>query len=250
MPSVRPTGQIGKATVSTNRTSSPLPNRFLAWLPVSVRRELEPHLKPVKLAFKAVLYEFRGKIEDIFFPTGAVTSSLMTMGNGDAIEVATVGCEGMVGHTAVLGGGISPNKVIVQIGGDGLQMKARVSKELAVAGGPFRTLIEAYDDAFRVQVSQSVACNGLHRLEQRCCRWLLMTRDRVATDDLKLSHEFLAVMLGARRASVTSVIRPLQDAGLIRSQHGRIIVLNRAGMEERVCECYWTVKEEYDRLYQ
>ncbi len=250
MPSVAPThGRLAGLTVSKDRYASHIDNRFLARLPETVQHQLQPHLKPVKLAFRAVLYEFRGQIEDVFFPTGGVTSSLMVMRNGDAIEVATVGNEGIVGHTVILGGVTSPNKVIVQIGGDGLRIEGRLLKGLAVAGGPLRALIEAYDNAFRVQVSQSVACNGLHRLEQRCCRWLLMTRDRVASDDLKLSHEYLAIMLGARRASVTSAIRPLQDAGLIRSQHGRIIVLDRAGLEERVCECYWVVKEEYDRFY-
>ena len=98
------------------------------------------------------------------------------------------------------------------------------------------------------QVSQSVACNGLHRLEQRCSRWLLMTRDRTSSDDLRLTHEYLAIMLGARRASVTEVLRPLQEAGLLRSHRGRISILDRAGLEARTCECYWVVKGEYDRL--
>lgn len=235
--------------MSKIHTASFLPNRFLAALPEAVRLELGPNLEPVKLAYRSVLFEMRGRIEDIYFPTGAVTSSLMLMGNGDAIEVATVGNEGVVGHTAIVGGGRSPNKVIVQIGGDGLRIGLDVFKELAVAGGALRDLLEAYDDAFRVQVSQSVGCNGLHRLEQRCCRWLLMTRDRVASDDIKLSHEFLGVMLGARRASVTSALRPLQDAGLVRSEHGRVIILDRAGLEQRACECYRIVKDEYDRLY-
>ena len=245
-------GKGGSATqlMSSDRTPSAAPgNRFLAKLPGSEYRNLLPHLKTVKLAFKQVLYESRGPIEYVYFPTGAVTSSLTVMSNGDAIEVATVGFEGVVGHTIALGGKTSANKVIVQIGDGGLRIEARTLREQATQGGPLRDLLEAYDDAFRSQVSQSVACNGLHRLEQRCCRWLLMTRDRVRSDDLRLTHEFLAIMIGARRASITEVLRPLQEAGLLRSHRGRIIIVDRVGMEDRVCECYRVVRDEYDRLF-
>ena len=236
--------------MSSDRAAATAPgNRFLAKLPDAEYRDLLPHLKPVKLAFKQVLYESRGPIDYAYFPVGAVTSALTVMSNGDAIEVATIGFEGIVGHTAALGGKISANKVIVQIGDGGLRIEARILREQATRGGPLRDLLDAYDDAFRAQVSQSVACNGLHRLEQRCCRWLLMTRDRVRSDDLRLTHEFLAIMIGARRASVTEVLRPLQEAGLVRSHRGRIIIVDRSGIEGRVCECYRAVKDEYDRLF-
>jgi CRP-like cAMP-binding protein len=196
-----------------------------------------------------VLYEFRGPIDYAYFPTGAVTSALTVMQDGSAIEVATVGTEGLVGHTAVFGSGrTSPNKVIVQIGDGGLRIDSRALRREAARGGPLADLLDDYHTAFMSQVSQSVACNGLHRLEQRCCRWLLMTRDRVGADDLRLTHEFLAIMLGARRASVTEVLKPLQEAGLVRSHRGRISILNGAGLEERGCECYQVVKDEYDRL--
>ena len=227
---------------------NPLANRFLAHLPESARRDLGPHLKPVSLGLHVILYEFRGPIDQIYFPAGAVTSSLTTMSNGDAIEVATVGNEGVVGHTAALGGKVSPNKVIVQIPDGSLRIETRTFKDLIAKGGPLRDRLEAYDDAYRIQVSQSVACNGLHRLEQRCCRWLLMTRDRVRSDDLKLSHEYLAIMLGARRASISEAIKPLQEAGLVRSRRGLISILDRPGLEKRACECYRVVKDEYDRL--
>lgn len=229
--------------------SSPVANRFLARLPVSARDEVAAQLRSVDLSPGAVLYEARGRIEAVYFPAGAVISALTVMNNGDTVEVVTIGNEGVVGHTAVLGGGISPDRVIVQVGGPGLRVASAPLRVLAAAGGPLRGMLEAYDDAYRVQVSRAVACNALHRLEPRCCRWLLMTLDRVATNHLKLSHDYLAAMLGARRASVTAVLRPLQEAELVRSEHGRIIILDRAGLELRSCECYRVIRDEFDRLY-
>jgi hypothetical protein len=230
----------------------PLPirgNRLLDRLPEAEYDRLVPLLKPVDLAFEQVLYQLRGPIAYAYFPTGAVTSALTVMQDGTAIEVATVGIEGLVGHTAAFGSGkTSPNKVIVQIGDGGLRIAAQALRGEFVRGGPFQALLDDYHTAFMAQVSQSVACNGLHRLDQRCCRWLLMTRDRVGADDLRLTHEFLAIMLGARRASVTEVLRPLQEAGLVQSRRGRISILDGAGLEERACECYRVVTNEYERL--
>lgn len=223
-------------------------NRLLDQLPEAEYRRLLPFLKPVKLAFEQVLYELRGPIDYAYFPTGAVASHLTVMLDGSAIEVATVGNEGLVGHTAATGGRTSPNKVIIQIGDGGLRIEAQALRREAGRAGPLQDLLDVYHTAFMVQVSQSVACNGLHRLERRCCRWLLMTRDRVGSDDLRLTHEFLAIMLGARRASVTDVLRPLQEAGLVQSRRGRISILDRARLEERACECYRVVTDEYERL--
>ena len=171
-------------------------NRLLDRLPEEAYDRLVPLLKPVKLPFEKVLYEFRGPIDYAYFPTGAVTSALTVMQDGAEIEVATVGREGLVGHTAAFGSGkTSPNKVIVQIGDGGLRIGAQSLRQEFARGGPLQTLLDDYHTAFMAQVSQSVACNGLHRLEQRCCRWLLMTRDRVGSDDIQLTHEFLAIML-------------------------------------------------------
>jgi CRP-like cAMP-binding protein len=205
-------------------------------------------LQPVKLEFKRVLYEYRAPIDYVYFPTGAVLSALTIMADGSAIEVATVGNEGLIGHTTVVGGKASPNKVIVQIGDGGLRIEARVWREEAARRGPLQDLLADYLSAFMSQVSQTVACNGLHRLEQRCCRWLLMTHDRVGSNDIRLTHEFMAIMLGARRASVTETLRPLQEASLVRSHRGRLSILDRAGLEARACECYRVVKDDYDRL--
>lgn len=222
-------------------------NRFLARLPEVEYHRLLPHLEPVELQIKQVLYEAHGPIEHAYFPTDAVLSALTVMRDGNAIEVATVGHEGLVGHYG-FGGKTSPHKVIAQVPGGALRIESRALEEQAEGKGPLRDLLSAYHIAFVAQVSQSVACNGLHRLEQRCCRWLLMSRDRVGSDDLKLTHEYLAAMLGSRRASVTDVLRPLQEAGLVRSEWGRVLILDGAGLEARSCECYAQVRGRYDRL--
>ncbi len=222
-------------------------NRFLARLPEAEYRRLLPFLQPVTLALGQILYEARGPIEYAYFPTGAVLSALTVMLDGNAIEVATVGNEGLVGH---YGTGVkrSPHRVIVQVEDGGLRIAARALQVEAARDGPLKELLTSYHVAFMSQVSQSVACNGLHRLVQRCCRWLLMTRDRVGSDDLRLTHEYLALMLGARRASVTEALRPLQAVGVVRSHRGRITILDRAALEARACECYVVVRDEYDRL--
>jgi CRP-like cAMP-binding protein len=222
-------------------------NRFLARLPEADYRRLVPLLQPVPLSSGQILYEARGPIEYAYFPTGAVLSALTVMQDGNAIEVATIGSEGLVGHYG-FGGKSSPHRVIVQIEDGGLRIEARALQEEGAKEGPLRDLLTAYHIAFMSQVSQSVACNGLHRLVQRCCRWLLMSRDRVGSNDLHLTHEYLAIMLGARRASVTEAIRPLQEAGLVQSHRGRLTILDGAGLEARSCECYFVVRDEYDRL--
>src|SRR4051812_32745613 len=222
-------------------------NRFLSRLPQTEYRRLLPVLEPVDLVIEQVLYEVRGPIDYAYFPTGAVLSALTIMRDGNAIEVATVGHEGLVGHYGT-GGKTSPHRVIAQVPGEALRIAAHALQEAAAVDGPLKDLLTAYHIAFMAQVSQSVACNGLHRLEQRCCRWLLMSRDRVGSDELKLTHEYLALMLGARRASVTEALGPLQEEGLIRSHRGRITILDGAGLEARSCECYFVVRDEYNRL--
>ena len=226
-------------------------NRLLEKLTAADRGRLEPHLKPVDLALNQVLYEYRGTVDHAYFPTGAVLSALTMMQDGDAIEVATVGKEGVVGHDIAAGSRVSPHRVVVQIGGgDGgaWRIEAKILQEEAARSRPLRDLLTNYHSAFMAQISQSVACNGLHRLEQRCCRWLLMSRDRLGSDDIRLTHEYLAMMLGTRRASVTETLRPLQEASLVRSHRGWITILDAVGLEDRVCECYRVVRDEYDRL--
>jgi CRP-like cAMP-binding protein len=222
-------------------------NRFLARLPEAEHRLLLPFLEDVRLAAGRVIYELRGPIDYAYFPAGAVLSALTVMQDGNAIEVATVGMEGLVGHYG-FGGEVSPHKVVVQIGGGCGRVRSRDLEDMAARAAPLRALLSAYHVAFMSQVSQSVACNGLHNLQQRCSRWLLMSRDRVGSDELRLTHEYLSLMLGSRRASVTEALRPLQDAGLVRSVRGRIFILDGPGLEARACECYAVVRDDYDRL--
>jgi CRP-like cAMP-binding protein len=222
-------------------------NRFLDRLPEATRRRLLARLQPIELVYDQLLYEIDGPISIAYFPAGAVLSAITVMQDGDMIEVGTVGHEGLVGHYG-FGGQTSPHRVVAQVGGRALRIAASGLQEEAERDTTLRELLTAYHIAFMAQVTQSVACNGLHRLEQRCCRWLLMCRDRVESDDIRLTHEYLGTMLGARRASVTDVLRPLQEAGLVRSSRGVITILDGPGLEARTCECYFLVRDRYNKL--
>ncbi len=232
---------------STPPTAAGPRNRLLARLPEAEYRRLTPILHPVTVVYDQVLYQADGPIDHAYFPTGAVLSAMTVMRDGNAIDVASVGNEGLVGLYGV-NGRTSPHRVVAQVGGEALRIESWALEREAAEEGPLRDLLSAYQVAFVAQVSQAVACNGLHRLQQRCCRWLLMARDRVGSDDIELTHDYLAAMLGARRASVTEALRPLQEEGLVRSHRGLITILDGAGLEARVCECYAVVKGRYDRL--
>lgn len=237
----------GKQTLPT---PAPPGNRLLARLPHNEFQRLRPHLQLVPLKFKRVLYEVRSPIDFAYFVNRGVVSALAVMEDGRVVEVATIGNEGVVALPAFLGVKTSPHKIIVQVPGDALRIKTGTLREEVDRKGPLGRLLVLYHTAFLTQISQSVACNGLHTVQQRCCRWLLMTHDRVDSDDILLTHEFLAVMLGVRGASVTEVLKSLQDDDLIRYSRGKITVLNREGLEATSCECYRTVKEEYARLFR
>jgi CRP-like cAMP-binding protein len=224
-------------------------NRLLARMPQPAFQRLLDHLAPVTWKSGQVLYKARAAIDYAYFPVRGSASALTVMEDGSAIEVATIGNEGVVGVMVAIGAKTSPNKVIVQVPGDALRMKANVFADEVSREGPLRNLLLRYQSAFLTQVSYSVACNGLHPVRQRCCRWLLMTQDRVQDGDaLPLTHEFLAMMLGVRRSTVTEVLKPLQDEGFIKSFRGKITIVDRAKMEAACCECYRQVNDEYDRL--
>jgi CRP-like cAMP-binding protein len=223
-------------------------NRLLARLPLDEYGRLSPRLQLVNLKFKQILYEAQAPIEHAYFPIRVVLSAVIFMENGNAIEVATTGSEGMVGLPALFRAETSLTHVFVQIPGDALQMRADTLKEEATREGPFRRLLISYQSAFLAQVSQGVACNGLHTITQRCCRWLLMTHDRVQGDSFLLTHELLAMMLGVRRASISEVLRPLQEQGLIGSRRGKIAILDRDRLEACCCECYRSVEDVFTRL--
>ncbi len=223
-------------------------NKLLARLPQEDYERLFPHLQRVPLEFKVVLSEPRSPIDQIYFPCSGVVSSITLMDNGDSIEVATVGKEGLVGLLAFLDAEESPHRQLVQVPGEAWRMKAPTFRAEASKPGPFRKLISRYHTAFHYQVSQSVACNGLHTVQRRCCRWILMTHDRAGGDVFPLTHEFLAHMLGVRRVSITEVLKPLQKAGLVSNRRGEITVLDRPGLEKASCECYREVKNHFERL--
>jgi CRP-like cAMP-binding protein len=223
-------------------------NGLLARLPIGDYQRLLPHFEAVPLVVKDVLYKARAPIDYVYFPNSGIVSAMTIMEDGSAIEVATIGKEGVVGLTAFMGGDSSPHEVMVQVQGDGLRLPADVFARETIRDGAFRQTLVLYNTAFTVQVAYAVACNGLHTLEKRCCRWLLMTQDRVGGDTLPLTHEFLAIMLGARRASVTELLQPLEARGLIRKKRGSVVVLDRAGLEAAACECYRYVNAEFERL--
>jgi CRP-like cAMP-binding protein len=233
---------------SSARDAAFLKNALLGALTVGDRARLAPHLKVVSHSRRELQYDARGMIDYVYFPVDAVMSAVTLMSNGAEIEVATVGKEGMIGHTAAYGQRVSVNRVFVQISGKSLRMGASAFEKAVSQSSTLLDLMNRYSSAFMAQVAQSVACNGLHQLEKRCCRWLLMTRDRVDSDEMQLTHEFLSVMLGVRRASVTEVLAPLQSEGLIQSRRGVITLLSRKGLEARSCECYQIVKDEYQWL--
>ena len=228
--------------------SGPTGNHLLNLLPPADLARLQPRLQPVDLASSQVVYEARGPIEFVYFPLNCVLSAVTVMSDGHAIEVATMGNEGLSGLATFASGATSPHRVFAQIAGDALRVDAELfNRECAALPGLGKTMTN-YQQAFLFQISQSVACNGLHVIVERCCRWLLITHDRVDTDDVTLTHEFLSIMLGVRRSSVTEVLQSLQKQELIRYTQGRITITNRPGLEELACECYRAVRDEYDRL--
>jgi CRP-like cAMP-binding protein len=229
-------------------TRNPVGNRLLAALPQQEYERLLPNLEPVSLSLKLVLYEPNAPIEYAYFPNSGATSMLNLMQDGQTIEAATVGKEGMIGVPLLLGTTQIPLEVIVQIPGDGLRMRADVFKAEVYWGCPLHTLLLRYMQTLMNQISQTAACNSFHSVEQRCCRWVLMTQDRVESDSFPLTHEFLAIMLGVRRASVSEVAATLQKSGLIDYHRGQMTIRDRHGLEAACCECYESTKQEYKRL--
>ena len=227
----------------------PPANRLLALLPPADFRRLSPCLQAVTLPARRVLHEYRSPIDYVYFPTGGLVSAVTRMGDGAAIEVAAVGSEGVVGLTAFVGGESSPNELVVRVAGHGLRVAADVLLREAGKDGPLRRLLGLYHTAYATQVSYAAACNGLHKVEQRCCRWLLAAADRVGSAVLPLTHESLAATLGVRRASVTQALRLLQQRGLVENSRGVVRVVDRPGLEATSCECYRAVKGEFTRLF-
>ena len=226
----------------------PSVNQLLARIPWTEYPDIVNRFTDVSFEPGKVLYEARAPMEYAYFPMSGSLSSVVVMADGDMIEVATVGNEGAVGLPVVAPGGSSPNRVFVQVPGEGKRIEAALLAKAIHRDGVLRNLVLRYHEAFTFQISQSVACNGLHPLAERCCRWLLMTHDRVGGDEIQLTHEFLSVMLGVRRPSVSETLQGLKDRELITYTRGKITVLDRQGLEEGSCECYRAVRDEHERL--
>jgi CRP-like cAMP-binding protein len=245
-----PTAKLGKPSMAMSRPAPrPCGNKLLDLLEETDFRRLQPHLELVPLDFKQILYDPGKVIEYAYFPREGVTSMLTLMEDGSGIELATIGREGMVGLDFLLGEEKALARSIAQVPGTAFRVKGNIIREETSRVTSVRRLLFLYHRAFLKQIMQAVACNGLHPLLQRCCRWLLMTRDRVDSDRFVMTHEFLAEMLGVRRSSVSEALEPLQKKNLIHYHRGKIKILNRKGLEAFVCECYWSIKGEFDRLF-
>lgn len=222
-------------------------NRLLAALPPAEFDRLAPRLEPVALELSRVLFRPEEEISHVYFPVTAIVSLLTNLEDGTGMEVGLVGREGMVGVSAVLGG--SETKVAtVQGEGEALRLRADAVREEFNRGGALQAQLLRYTHALMTQISQTAVCNVRHNLEGRLARWLLMYHDRRDSDEFSLTHEFIANMLGVRRAGVTEIAVRLQERGFIRYNRGHVTVLDRAGLEQFACECYPVVKEKFDEF--
>jgi CRP-like cAMP-binding protein len=226
----------------------PVENRLLAALPTGEYERLRQDLQPVSFSLGEVVYEFAGQLDYVFFPTTSIVSLLYTMENGSSAEMGLTGNDGVVGIALFMGGGTMPNRAVVQSAGAAMKMKAKVLQDEFAKAGKFQQLLLRYTQALITQISQTAVCNRLHSVEQQLCRWLLLSHDRLNTDELVMTQELIADMLGVRREGVTVAAGRLQDEGAISYVRGRIQILNRQKLEQTVCECYRVVKDEVDRL--
>ncbi|HWW76010.1 MAG TPA: Crp/Fnr family transcriptional regulator [Pyrinomonadaceae bacterium] len=229
-------------------TSDPTKNRLLAALPRDEYERMLPQLGHVSFKLGEVVYESGGQMEHIYFPTSAIVSLLYLMENGASAEMGMAGREGLVGVALFMGGNTMPNRAVVQSAGGAVRMRAQVLRDEFARGGAFQRLLLRYTQALLTQMSQTAVCNRLHAIEQQLCRWLLLSHDRLDSDELVMTQELIANMLGVRREGVTAAAGRLQEQGLISYVRGRIRILDRRGLEASACECYKVVKDEYGRL--
>jgi CRP-like cAMP-binding protein len=212
------------------------------------RQRWLPHLEFVHMPLGEVLYESGATLTHVYFPTTAIVSLLYVMENGASAEIAVVGNEGIVGVSLFMGGGSTPSRGLVQSAGDGYRLRAQLMQDEFNKAGTALHLLLRYTQALITQMAQTAVCNRHHRLEQQLCRWLLLSLDRLQGNELIMTQELIANMLGVRREGVTESANKLQHHGLIRYVRGHITVIDRQGLEKRSCECYAVVKKEYDRL--
>ena len=227
---------------------SPKQNHILAALPAADYERLLPDLELIPMPLGWAVYESGGSLGYLYFPTTCIVSLLYVMESGASAEIAITGNDGMVGISLFMGGESTPSRAVVQSAGHGYRLKAKALKREFALGGDLQHIALRYTQALITQMAQTAVCNRHHALDQQLCRWLLLSIDRLPGDDLVMTQELIANMLGVRREGVTDAAGKLQTDGLIQYSRGHIKVLDRAGLEKRVCECYAVVKKEYARL--
>ncbi len=223
-------------------------NRLLAALPDQDFARIEPYLKWVPMPLGEVLYESGSHLRNVYFPTTSIVSLLYLLADGASAEIALVGNEGMIGVSLFMGGETTTNRAVVQSAGHAYRLPSQMLKDEFTLAGPMQHLLLRFTQALITQMAQTAVCNRHHSVDQQLCRWLLLSIDRLSSNDLVMTQELIANMLGVRREGVTEAAGKLQQAGLINYSRGHITVLDRAGVEARSCECYSVVKNECDRL--
>jgi CRP-like cAMP-binding protein len=226
----------------------PRQNRLLAALPPAELERLSPHLELVAMPLGEVLYESGSRLRHVYFPITSIVSLLYVLSNGASAEIAVVGNEGILGVSLFMGAETAPSRAVVQSAGHGYRLAPEWLKDEVNRAGPVLHLLLRYTQALMIQMAQTAVCNRHHSVDQQLCRWLLLSLDRLPSNELTMTQELIANMLGVRREGVTGAARKLQNAGLIHYRRGHITVIDRAGLEARVCECYAVVKKEIERL--
>jgi len=222
--------------------------RLITRMTPADQKKLHRYLEPQPMEYRRSLYRAGEPINSVYFLESGVASMVCTMQNGQAAEVGTVGNEGMVGLPIVFGDTMAPNDMYIQVPGSALVMPSQTFHKCLQESPSMQAIVLRYAHAMFNQVAQTAACAHFHDIERRACRWLLMTCDRMLTDEFLLTQEFFAMMLGVRRQGVTKVAKTLQDAGLIHYHRGHVKILDRDGLEDRVCECYFVSRQDYDEL--
>jgi len=246
MAKIATAGKLAKSNGSG--LSDPLQNTLLWALPAHARERILPRLEFVALPLGEVLYESGSRLRHVYFPTSSIVSLLYVMEDGASAEIAIVGKEGVIGVSLFMGGETTPSRALVQSAGNAYRLPGALLKAEFHRSGAMQHLLLRYTQALITQMAQTAVCNRHHTIDQQLCRWLLISLDRLPSNNLSMTQELIANMLGVRREGVTAAAGKLHDAGLINYRRGRIAVLDRPQLEARACECYEVVKREYDRL--
>src|SRR6266513_2096948 len=235
-------------STSLAASATPTQNHLLAALPAADYERLVPDLKPVPLPLSMAVYESGAKLDYVYFPTDCILSLLYAMNSRASAEIPVVGYESLVGVALFMGGESTSSRAVVQSAGDAYRLPSKILKREFEHGGPLQHLLLRYTQALITQMAQTAVCNRHHSVEQQLARWLLLSLDRLHSSELHMTQELIANMLGVRREGVTEAAGKLQSSGVIQYNRGHIVVLDRPGLEQRVCECYAAVKRETDRL--